>query len=150
MLKIRNQGLLARRFGVAAMALLICAGPVSAADSSDAATDKAKAVAAGWLLELDAGQYEKSWSDAAPAIQHAVSRAEWASKIAQVRGPFGAMVARELQDATYTHSLPGAPDGDYVVIRYHTSFANKADATETVTPMKTSDGLWHVSGYYVR
>ena len=140
------------RLGAAlAAALLVYAAAGSAADpATDTTTQKAREVAAAWLAELDAGQYEKSWTEAAPAIQHVVSSADWAKKIAQVRDPFGEMKSRELEAAVYSHSLPGAPDGDYVVIRYHTSFANKADATETVTPMKTSDGLWHVSGYQVR
>jgi hypothetical protein len=47
-------------------------------------------------------------------------------------------------------SLPGAPDGEYVVIQYRTSFENKNDAIETVTPMKDTDGTWRVSGYYVK
>jgi hypothetical protein len=46
--------------------------------------------------------------------------------------------------------LPGAPDGEYVVIHFHTVFANKADAIETVTPMRGRDGRWRVSGYFVR
>jgi len=46
-------------------------------------------------------------------------------------------------------SLPGAPDGQYVVLRFETSFDNKAKAIETVTPM-LDDGTWRVSGYYVQ
>jgi hypothetical protein len=135
---------------LALFALMISTTTYAAESSLEVATDRAKSVASAWLAELDAGQYEKSWSEAAPAVQSAVSQTEWATKVAGVREPFGAMQSRELVDATYTRSLTGAPDGDYVVIRYHTSFANKADATETVTPMKTLDGSWHVSGYYVR
>jgi hypothetical protein len=55
-----------------------------------------------------------------------------------------------LESATATHSLPGAPDGDYVVIKFASSFENKASAVETVTPMKDTDGKWHVSGYYIK
>ena len=47
-------------------------------------------------------------------------------------------------------SLPGAPDGEYVVIQFDTSFTNKKVAVETVTPMKDEDGIWRVSGYYVK
>jgi len=52
------------------------------------------------------------------------------------------------------NSLPMAmatsPDGRYIVFKYSSVFANKASATETVTPMLEADGTWHVSGYYVR
>jgi len=47
-------------------------------------------------------------------------------------------------------SLPGAPDGDYVVIQFQTSFANKASAVETITPMRDRDGAYRVSGYFIR
>ena len=46
--------------------------------------------------------------------------------------------------------MPGAPDGEYVVIQFETSFENKKHAIETVTPMMDKDGTWRVSGYYIR
>lgn len=46
--------------------------------------------------------------------------------------------------------LPGAPDGEYAVIQFETSFANKKSAIETVTPMKDPDGKWRVSGYFIK
>jgi hypothetical protein len=55
-----------------------------------------------------------------------------------------------LKAAHYATSLPGAPDGKYVVIRYASSFQNKKSAMETVTPMLDKDGKWHVSGYYIK
>ena len=61
-----------------------------------------------------------------------------------------ALVSRRVKTARYATSLPGAPDGQYVVIQYRTSFANKKSAIETVTPMRDSDGQWRVSGYYIR
>lgn len=47
-------------------------------------------------------------------------------------------------------SLPGAPDGEYVVIQFETSFEKKKSSLETVTPMKEKDGAWRVSGYYIK
>jgi hypothetical protein len=44
----------------------------------------------------------------------------------------------------------GIPDGQYVVIQFITSFTNKKPAIETVTPMLDSDGIWRVSGYYIK
>ena len=35
-------------------------------------------------------------------------------------------------------------------IRYRTAFEHKAEAVETVTPMLDRDGLWRVSGYFIR
>jgi ribosomal protein S17E len=40
--------------------------------------------------------------------------------------------------------------GEYVVIQFETSFENKKTAVETVTPMMDKDGIWRVSGYYIK
>src|SRR3990172_8443962 len=45
---------------------------------------------------------------------------------------------------------PGAPDGQYVVIQYETSFERKSSAIETITPIREKDGKWRVAGYYIR
>jgi len=60
------------------------------------------------------------------------------------------MIYTQVISKKYMTSLPGAPDGEYVVIQYKTSFENKKDAVETVTPMKDEDGVWRVSGYYIK
>jgi len=46
--------------------------------------------------------------------------------------------------------LPGAPDGEYVVFQFDTSFERKGTAVETVTVSKETDGAWRVSGYYIK
>jgi len=46
--------------------------------------------------------------------------------------------------------VPGAPDGEYVVIRFSTSFEKKQSAIESITPMLDSDGVWRVSGYFIK
>jgi hypothetical protein len=60
------------------------------------------------------------------------------------------MVARKLKSKQYTKNLPGAPDGECVVIQYETTFEKKQSAIETVTPMLDKDGKWRVSGYYIK
>jgi hypothetical protein len=60
------------------------------------------------------------------------------------------MVSRTLKSASYAKSLPGAPDGEYVVIQFDATFEKKQSAIETVTPMKEPDGRWRVSGYFIK
>ena len=72
------------------------------------------------------------------------------TSVARVRGSLGGLKSRRLVSAKYTRSLHGAPDGEYVVIQFATSFEKRAEATETVTPMKDRDGRWRVSGYFIR
>jgi hypothetical protein len=66
------------------------------------------------------------------------------------RKPLGRLVSRKVQSTLYKTSLPGAPDGKYVVITFETAFENKASAVETVTPMLEKDGKWRVSGYFIK
>jgi hypothetical protein len=61
----------------------------------------------------------------------------------------GGVSSRVLKSATKSRSLPGAPDGEYVVVQFQTSFANKAAATETVVLSHEASG-WKVDGYFIR
>ena len=70
--------------------------------------------------------------------------------MAGVRQPFGKLLSRKLKSKQYATSLPGAPDGQFVVIQFEASFENKKAAIETVTPMLDPDGKWRVSGYYIK
>ena len=74
----------------------------------------------------------------------------WQRSAGVFRTPLGKLVSRELKSTRYTTSAPGAPDGKYVIIQYNTSFANKKSAIETVTPMRDKDGIWRVSGYFIK
>jgi hypothetical protein len=47
-------------------------------------------------------------------------------------------------------SLPGVPDVEDVVIQFETSFENKIAAMETIAPKMGIDGVWRVSGYYMK
>jgi hypothetical protein len=46
--------------------------------------------------------------------------------------------------------MPGAPDGEYVVVQFDTTFENKQTALESVVMMKQSDGSWRVAGYRIK
>jgi hypothetical protein len=103
-----------------------------------------------WLALVDRGEYGASWDAAAAYFRGAVTREAWTKAAAGARAPLGAVLSRKVKSAKLTTTLPGAPDGNYVVIQFATSFANKKKAVETVTPMKEADGSWKVSGYFVK
>ena len=111
---------------------------------------KASAVAEKWLALLDEGKYAESWDESAELFRKNVTRIKWAATMRDIRTPLGKVESRVKQDADYRTSLPGAPDGEYVVIIFKTTYANKKNAIETVTPMKDKDGKWRVSGYYIK
>jgi hypothetical protein len=103
-----------------------------------------------WLALVDAGKYPESWQQAAEYFKNAVAQSQWESSMLAYRKPLGNVLSRNLMFKKYTNTLPGAPDGEYVVIQYKTSFENKVSAVETVTPMLDTDGVWRVSGYYIK
>lgn len=133
---------------------VLLAGTVRAQDAQSAqdpaAVSAATESATRWLALADAGKSGETWDQAAPALQAAVTKAVWSSTADAGRKALGAVKSRKLQSATFTHTLPGAPAGDYVVIQYATEFTNKPQSAETVVPMKLPDGSWKVSGYFIR
>ncbi len=108
------------------------------------------AAAEKWLGLVDEGKYAESWTEAAGYFKNAVTQDQWAQSLKAVRNPFGKLISREVKNKTYSTSLPGAPDGEYVVIQFETSFANKRSAIETITPMLEKDAKWRVSGYFIK
>ena len=66
------------------------------------------------------------------------------------REPLGKVESRKLVNAQLARTLPGAPDGEYMVLRYETVFEKKKEAFETVTPMKEKDGSWKIAGYFIQ
>jgi len=135
--------------------LLLCAGivvaalaaPVRAADKPE---DLAQAAAESWLKLTDAGDGGASWEQAAKLFKGAVTKEQWTQALAGVRPPLGKVLSRKLLSRQYSEKLPGGPDGKYVTIQYETVFEKKGSAVETITPMLDPDGVWRVSGYFIR
>jgi hypothetical protein len=118
--------------------------------SNPEAETAAVAAAEAWLSVIDAGEYAESWEEAAQIFKGAVTQEQWVQTMQAVREPLGKNISRELKSKRYQTSLPGAPDGEYVIIQFQASFENKTSAIETVTPMLDKDGKWRVSGYYMK
>ena len=123
---------------------------VAVAQDNTAKVKAAEAASEAWLKFVDSGDYSQSWVEASSMFKAAVTENEWEQKVAAARGPLGALFSRKLKSAQYKTELPGSPDGQYVIIQYDSSFANKKSAVETVTPMLDKDGQWRVSGYYIK
>lgn len=102
-----------------------------------------------WLGVVDAGQYAESWQETATFFRKTVSQRKWEQSMRSFRKPLGKLVSRRIVSSMYQTSLPGAPDGEYVVMQFNTSFANKESAVETVTAMLDKDGTWRVAGYFI-
>jgi hypothetical protein len=113
-------------------------------------TGAADAAAQKWLALIDAGNYSETWKEASAIFRGAVTEPGWENSMNTFRQPLGDLVSRKLKSAQHMTELPGAPDGQYVVMQFETSFANKKSAIETVTFMLEKDGQWKSAGYFIK
>jgi len=114
------------------------------------AETKAVASAEAWLSIVDRGDYAESWAETAQFFKKVVPKEQWVKAIQSARKPLGKNISRKLESKDFRTTLPGAPEGKYVVIQFTSSFENKKTAIETITPMLDKDGKWRVSGYYIQ
>jgi len=155
------------RYATLVFAMLLCLGlppaaamefaegpsgvdPFAAPEEEAVAVQQAAAAAKAWLAQVDAGVYAGSWKGASQLFRLALPQEQWERQLRASRAPMGELLARKRSSAQYTETLPGAPDGVYVVLQYATSFTRKSSAVETVTVQLENDGNWRVGGYYIR
>ncbi len=137
---------------LSALAMPIQAAPAKtvAEDKSTSPQQIAQDAAKLWLAEVDGDQYGKAWDRAASLFQNEVTREKWEINMIRIRGLLGSAEKRKLVSATPRQSLPGMPDGDYVVITWSTKFEHKARALELITVTKEKGEQWKVVGYVIR
>jgi hypothetical protein len=105
--------------------------------------------ALGFLGYLDQGRFADSYAYTGMLIRTQLDRDAFSTQIQKTRVGTGALQSRELIDAGYTTTVSGAPEGQYVVLHYHASFANRQDAVETLW-LSLAKGYWRVVGYNIK
>ena len=100
-----------------------------------------------WLALTDAGQYEAAWNAWPARITSGGLGKNWAGWMQARRSPLGNVKSRELVKITHQSKLRGAPDGDYSIVEFETSFERKRNSVENVT-LTRENGYWQVSGYH--
>jgi hypothetical protein len=118
--------------------------------ADEVAEKSATTAAQSWLGQIDSGNYAKSWKEASAYFQGAVTQKNWTDALNGTRKPLGTLVSRKISKAQSASALPGAPDGNYVVMQFNTSFSNKKGAVETVTFVQEKDNKWKAAGYYIK
>jgi Protein of unknown function (DUF4019) len=134
--------------GIILAALVLFTAPARTQEVENVAS--AQAAAQSWLALIDSGQYDRSWDQAADLFQARVYKPDWINAVRNARSPLGSLTTRKVKSAKAALSLPGAPDGEYVIIRYESQFEHKTSAIETITPLREKDGSWKVSGYFIK
>ena len=108
----------------------------------------AESAARQWVELLDNAKYADSWDKASDVFQR-VPRDKWIGVVQQVRQKAGKMQDRELLEAKFTTTIPHAPEGRYVVVRYKTQFSNPPLTLESVL-MTEQNGAWKTMGYALK
>lgn len=97
-----------------------------------------------WLELGDQGRWKDGWLGTATSFRKSNTAEKWAEVAEQVRVPLGAVVSRT---ALSQESVPAPPAG-IEVVKFRTSFANKADVIETVSLAREGSD-WKVVGIYL-
>jgi hypothetical protein len=127
------------------VASLILAATLFAAPANDQAGPSGVA----WLKLIDSAKYADSWREASTYFRSRVPQKQWVNTVQGVRAPMGALVSRKQRRIDFETTLPGAPDGNYAVIVFDSSFQNKASAMEQLTVMADGE-KWRAAGYFIR
>ena len=134
--------------GLAQTPLIAQQGPPPP-DPHAAEESAAQRQALGFLGYLDEGRFADSYAYTGMLLRARADREAFAAQIQKARTGTGALQARELIDAAYNTSVEGAPEGQYVILHYHSNFANRQDTVETIT-LALAKGYWRVDGYYIK
>ncbi|VXC76161.1 LuxR family transcriptional regulator [Sphingomonas sp. AX6] len=111
--------------------------PVSDTQPNSEVVDAARR----FLTLVDQGQWDESYQATGIAFRELNTAEVWATVSEKVRVPLGAVISRTFVSQ---ENLPAPPRG-YEVVKFRTSFANKAEAVETIT-LDREGGGWRVVG----
>lgn len=110
---------------------------------------EAREAAQRWLVLIDEGAYGESWEQAATLFRIGVSKENWQKAARSARRQIGKALVRQFKTATFTRGLPGAPEGEYVIVQFISQFENKVSALEAVSMTHEPDGAWRVAVYNI-
>ncbi|WP_295893925.1 DUF4019 domain-containing protein [uncultured Vibrio sp.] len=106
-----------------------------------------KQAAQSWLTLVDTQDFKKSWDASGTFFRSNISKTDWVAAISNARNSVGQFQSRQLLIEKPMSSLPNAPDGDYMVLQYQSTFA-KSHSVETIT--LSDDNGWRVVGYFIK
>ena len=115
--------------------------PVPATAAAEATVVQA---ARGWLVLGDQARWRDGYNATGASFRRLNSLETWTEVSEKARKPLGAVVSRTLISQ---ENVPAPPAG-VEVVKFRTSFANKAETVETVS-LAREDGRWVVVGIYI-
>jgi hypothetical protein len=114
--------------------------------ADDDQSTEASSVARAWVAEIDAGKYDASYMDGGSALHDKVPQDTWVKILTAERPEFGKVLSRQETTRSYQPNGFEGVDGEFMVLSYHTNFANKPDEVEHII-LRREDGKWRGVGY---
>ncbi len=103
-----------------------------------------------FLQLVDAGDYEQSWESSSTLMREKIYLEVWNRQIPAMRSRVGALNKRIQDNASISDWAEGAPDGQYLTLKYASSFQRQASAIETIILVLEEDKRWRVAGYFIK
>jgi hypothetical protein len=97
--------------------------------------------------EIDAGDYEKIYSEAADEWKQTTTLEQSNAIFSQLKTRLGGIKGRTYQTAREEQTTSGYLPGHSLVVRYYTTF-ERGEGTETFTLVER-DGQWMLAKYFV-
>ena len=134
------------------LALSLVSGGVESSPATESPSEAAAPVAQSevtnaarqWLELGDQGRWKDAYLGTSTSFRKANSLELWTQTSKKVRPPLGALISRTLISQ---ESVPAPPAG-VEVVKFRSSFANKADVIETVSLAREGSD-WKVVGVYL-
>jgi len=120
---------------------------IVAACTSDEIQTSPQSAAEAFLLLIDQGNYQESWSEASTWLRDNVDANQWAEHAGSYRNPLGIVEDRELNSVEFQDSLEDMPAGSYAFVIFDSSLADNGSTSEMVGLMLEDDSTWRVIGY---
>ena len=139
-----------RALTLAFATLLICqfAGCSGCGSHAQDIADATK-MSDAWVKLIDQGNYDAAYDQTGDQFKKMVGKDAWVKQITPYRGALGPLISRKLESAAYSDNIPDLKPGQYVLIKYATSFKLRPNAVEEITAQKEGDGVWRSLGYYI-
>jgi RNA polymerase sigma-70 factor (ECF subfamily) len=118
----------------------------------DYLTKKRNAIKAArdWLALLDSAKFADTWQTADEYFKKRVAKSRWVAQMPQLAEKIGKMESRKIRSVLFKDNLPDLPGRAAFILRFSTRYERKPFTLETVVPILGADGVWRVSGYYIK
>ena len=141
----------------AALLLALPLAPLAQAQGMTPPQREALNAAETWLARVDRQQYGDAWTAAAEPFRTTVTRQAFVEGAPGLRKDLGKVASRKGEKLAYVGAPPDPSDpagaakpGMKIAIHFDTKFAGNRKATEEVTMLLESDGMWRPVGYYIQ